>query len=318
MLCHWHWIGEVLKDATEDEADRRIADFADQVTALKEDGRKLVWTLHNLLPHDSPMPERDLELRRILISNADAIHTMTKGTVEIARSAFSLPEEKIFYTPHPSYEGAYPDVVSREDARGELGIGRDAFVFVIFGAIARYKGVQDLLKAFERFMEGNRSRPVKLIIAGAPSDPELEFEIRSRALERDDIIIELGRVAIDDVQYYFRAADAAVLPYREVLNSGSAMLALTFGLPIIVPRIGAFVELVTEYAGISYDPADDDGLEWAMEEAMKLDPGRARRRIETRIDAVSPALISGRFLDGLFETIGWPARGQDRAAGVTT
>ena len=39
-----------------------------------------------------------------------------------------------------------------------------------------------------------------------------------------------------EVQHYLLAADAVVLPFKEILTSGSAMLALSFGRPVVAPH----------------------------------------------------------------------------------
>src|SRR3546814_10110494 len=38
-------------------------------------------------------------------------------------------------------------------------------------------------------------------------------------------------------------ADAVVLPYRDIVNSGSALLALSRFRPVIAPRLGSLIEL---------------------------------------------------------------------------
>jgi beta-1,4-mannosyltransferase len=52
---------------------------------------------------------------------------------------------------------------------------------------------------------------------------------------------------VQDISTYFSAADLVVLPYREVLNSGSALLALSCSRPILVPELGAMSELQADY-----------------------------------------------------------------------
>jgi glycosyltransferase involved in cell wall biosynthesis len=74
------------------------------------------------------------------------------------------------------------------------------------------------------------------------------------------------------VQLFFRAADFVVLPYRDILNSGAALLALSFNRPVLVPNQGAMGELqssagaewVRIYSG-DIDAAQlVDGLAWAV------------------------------------------------------
>ena len=51
----------------------------------------------------------------------------------------------------------------------------------------------------------------------------------------------------------FRAADAALLPYREIFSSAALMLAISHGLPVVAPT-GVAEELVQREAVESYEP----------------------------------------------------------------
>lgn len=312
-ICHFHWIAGVVGDAvTEDEADERIGRFVELLAGLKRDGRRILWTAHNVLPHNSPMPEKDVELRKVLIGACDAVHIMTRNSVALISEHFPLDEAKTFHAPHPSYAGAYPDFVSREEARIELDVDGDDFVFLLFGSLQRYKGLTELLEAFGRLSAESGGPRVKLLIGGGASDAEFGREIVHWGMGRDDVYVRVGRIPNEDVQYLYRAADIAVLPYQRGLNSGSAMLALTFGVPVLAPASGGFTELVERFGGIAYDPADEDGLYNAMRSSLWLDRDRMRARIARQLPSRSPDAVSHAFFTGLVDRLGWPAR-QPRA-----
>src|SRR5690606_10250440 len=42
---------------------------------------------------------------------------------------------------------------------------------------------------------------------------------------------------------FFAASDVVVLPFRNILNSGSLILALSFNRPVVAPAIGSLTEL---------------------------------------------------------------------------
>ncbi len=65
--------------------------------------------------------------------------------------------------------------------------------------------------------------------------------------------LALETIPDDQMQVYLRAADAVVLPYRDVLSSGSAILAMTFGQPVIAPAIGCLPESLGSEGTILYD-----------------------------------------------------------------
>jgi glycosyltransferase involved in cell wall biosynthesis len=45
---------------------------------------------------------------------------------------------------------------------------------------------------------------------------------------------------------YFAAADVCVFPYKDIFNSGSVILAMTFGKPFVAPQKGAIPSIAPE------------------------------------------------------------------------
>ena len=56
-----------------------------------------------------------------------------------------------------------------------------------------------------------------------------------------------------------------------MLTSGSAILAMTFGRPVIAPAIGCLPESLGSEGTILYDPSAPDGLEGALRQALTAD-----------------------------------------------
>jgi beta-1,4-mannosyltransferase len=68
-------------------------------------------------------------------------------------------------------------------------------------------------------------------------------------MEKDPRVLRIpGYLNDAELARVIRAADHVVLPYRRVLNSGSAMLALTLGRPVLLPRTPTF-EALAEHVG---------------------------------------------------------------------
>ncbi|MBB1249807.1 glycosyltransferase [Rhizobium sp. G21] len=70
------------------------------------------------------------------------------------------------------------------------------------------------------------------------------------------------------MQTYFSASDVIVLPYENILTSGSVMLSATFGKPVIAPALPTLAEIHQAGFTISYDPQDPDGLTLALEQFL--------------------------------------------------
>ncbi|MGH3257799.1 MAG: glycosyltransferase, partial [Streptosporangiaceae bacterium] len=118
---------------------------------------------------------------------------------------------------------------------------------VFFGKILDYKGVEDLLAAFAAVPA---DAPAELVVAGQCDDQPMRSRLRAAAGER--VVLRLGRIAEQEVAPLLASADAVVLPYRRVTTSGSAMLALAYARPLIVPQLDAFADFPAE-AIIRYD-----------------------------------------------------------------
>ena len=94
------------------------------------------------------------------------------------------------------------------------------------------------------------------------------------------IVLRLERIPEEDLSRVLRAADAVVLPFRDILTSGSAILALSHGRPVVVPALGCLPETLPTDATFLYDPDDPDALASALRQAVAADlaamGGRAR------------------------------------------
>src|SRR5439155_7733548 len=102
----------------------------------------------------------------------------------------------------------------------------------------------------------------------APRTRQVGLDLRHEGQCDPRIRYHLDFVDADAAQVFFRAADLVVQPYREILNSGTALLALSFDRPVLVPRHGAGVDLATEF-----------GLPWVTTYEGELDPDTLRRAL---------------------------------------
>lgn len=261
-------------------------------------GTTIVWTMHNAKAHDGRRPELERRLQEFMLARADRVITLSEAARSEGQRRFPGASAKFEVAPHPHYADYYPPAVDRREARDRLGLPQEAFVFLYLGQIRRYKGLEILLEAFKAANVDGRH---VLLIAGNPSPAEYETAIRA-ALDGDPCIcFEGGFIPDDRLGLYAGAADVGVLPYLDILNSGSALLLGSFGLPIVTPRLGALTEFVTELGeGILYDPADPvAALASALEAAVRRYGGRegTRERLLARLrEAYDPRRIARRHI----------------------
>jgi len=259
-VLHLHWPEFYYRGRAGAATVRALVGFLACVAVARALGYRIVWTIHNALPHE-PHPA-DRMVRWILMRVArTAVHSRA------ARRALPPGGALPAVVPHGHYIGVYPDTVSRRDARARLGIAAGDRVLLFFGQVRDYKGIADLVQAFRTVSDPH----VKLVVAGRPSAAADAEALRRLAADDARIQLHLRFIPDDEVQVFFRSSDFVVLPYRHVLTSGVAILALSFGRPLVVPRLGCLQDLDGGCA-ISYDADDPQGLERALETAGRADP----------------------------------------------
>ncbi|HSX42963.1 MAG TPA: glycosyltransferase [Candidatus Saccharimonadales bacterium] len=223
-------------------------------------GYKVIWTIHNVVPQMPQTPNDELLMQKLgKLAQAKFIHS---------RSALALMEQhhvstqNTYLIPHGNYKGVYPDMITRAEARKKLGLKSSDTVLLFFGNIVPYKGLDALLDVTDRITDPH----VRIVLAGRSNSEALHQRI-NRSVQAGRAQYYGGYIADTDVAAYFRAADAVCLPFAEITTSGSTVLALTFGKPVITPRMGALND-IPEAAGYFYDPADPHGLEDALHRAI--------------------------------------------------
>jgi glycosyltransferase involved in cell wall biosynthesis len=276
-VWHMHWPEGTLIESGLAWTVVRMTIFFALLVLAKLKGTKLVWTMHNFHTHEQPHPRLEQWFWRLFPPRLDGCISLSEAGRRMAMERLSVLRDKpIFVVPHGHYRGVYKNTVSREEARGRLGVAPDAPMMAYLGLIRPYKNVPLLVRAF-RQLENSKAA---LCVAGKPHTPELAREIEMAADGDPRIRMNLGFIPDDDVQVYLRAADLVVLPFSEILNSGSALLALSFDCPILIPRKGAMQELearvgkdwVRTYEGDLTVQTLDEALRWARETAR---PARA-------------------------------------------
>jgi len=225
----------------------------------------VVWTVHELDAYESRHPGRDAWFRSLVmrLSKRLIVHGEHTRQELIGAHGYKRPVDLVR---HGSYIGWYQDSVTQQQARLKLGISSTARVYLYFGYIKPYKGVEELIEAFRSLQDDK----AVLLIAGRPLNQAIEQNIESLAAADPRIRTFLRYLPDDEIQDFFRATDIAVFPFRQTQTSGSLMLALSFGCPIIAPCVATLPEYVDSRSGILFDPAKSGDLARAVHEFANL------------------------------------------------
>lgn len=194
---------------------------------------KLVWTPHNLIPHDAKHLRVHNFCRVFFAKQMSWIRLFHEDAISRAANVFKVSPNKFKIMPEGSYIKYYPNEMNQEKARSILGIPMDKKLLLYIGLIKPYKGVFELVKAFNN-LENNKD--TILLIAGKAMNKEYLNKIQQQL--NPNIKLKEGFVQDADLQVYFNASDIVVLPFENIENSGSVILAMGFSKPIVAPNKG--------------------------------------------------------------------------------
>ena len=247
--------------------------FAARLSAARTLGYRLVWTIHQVFPHESSDRVLDRRAARLLARTCHLLIAHDRWTAAEARSQLAAGS-KIAVVPHGSYIGVYPEGRPREEVRSDVGVPQESFVFLCFGELRAYKEIDLLLDAFSSL-----SLPQAwLVVAGNPKVTGVASPVREASADDPRILSLLEFVPEDRVAELFHASDAAVLPRGDGRTSGSLVLALSMGLPVVAADVPTVRELTRDgEAGWLFRPHDPSSLRAALEHAGS-DPADARTR----------------------------------------
>jgi O-antigen biosynthesis protein len=277
VIFHLHWTNYILKPAkTQEEATRFKNAFLKKLFEFLADGGSLIWTIHNVLPHDCQYLAQEIELRNIICIAASKIHIHSASSLPEIQKHLNVPQEKVAIIPHGNYLGVYPNTISREEARKKFNFTSDQTVFLFLGLIRKYKGIDDLIVAFSRVQQ--KFPNTHLLIAGKAIDQinldELNLDIEPK------ITLVQKYIPDHELQLFFKAADVAVLPYKNILTSGSLLNAMSFSCPVIAPRVGMTEEIIKDGDnGYLYELESIDSLTKSM---LKVAILKSKEKIELR------------------------------------
>ncbi|MFK0003914.1 glycosyltransferase [Paenarthrobacter sp. NPDC090522] len=305
VILHIHWTSFILHGITSyNTAKKKIQDFRAAINDIKSKGGKIVWTLHNIIPHDSLYPDLEMQIQQFLAEQADVLHVLSDASAEMMSAALTIDKRKLVNVPHPNYRLTYEDYVTRRNARLEFGIGPNDRVYVLLGALKAYKGLDRLLKAFDGFRAGDPSIRRVLLVGGMADESAEVTEFVKKCLKHPDILIEPKKVPNHMVQNYMRAADVGLAPYTRMLNSGAVLLYQSFDLPVIASDVPAIWENMTEEIGERVADNSVQSLVSAFERADRFFENDVRRQVRSYADQFDATVLSREFASRVLWKLG--------------
>ncbi|MEM7673754.1 MAG: glycosyltransferase family 4 protein, partial [Verrucomicrobiota bacterium] len=310
VVFHLHWVTPVIGPVRSDSRRHAVERFVARLRNFQQLGGKVVWTVHNLLGHDADRRAWQLSLSRKVADIADLILVHNQEVQRRICETYRTTSSKIKIVDHPSYEGFYKNEISRKEARQQLRIKPNSIVFGFIGQLRPYKGIEELVIAFAKFRQ--RHPQAELIIAGRRVHP---FDLRALAAKTKaipGIHLYEGHIKNDDLQLYYKAIDASVLPYRDILTSGSVLCSASFSVPVIGPMCPALSAVVEDnVSGILYKTSSSltenaHAIESCMgrfSELSATEVDKMNLSILESVDQLQPRKISERLFSEVFEVL---------------
>jgi beta-1,4-mannosyltransferase len=228
-------------------------------------GAVLVWTGHDLEPHELSRPRLWRTYNKFFLSQVDLLISFSTGATSLLVERHSqLAGVPAVVVPHGHYRDYYTAPPQAASLRKELKLDHRP-VLLCFGLIRPYKNLPGIIRAWRQLPE---PRP-QLVIAGRPVKSEIAEVIKQEAGDTADVHLLFRFIHAGEVPTIFAIADVVLMPYiaRSALNSGVGHLALSLNRPAVLNDTPANQDLR------GCDGTPEDALRTALVAAATTRPG---------------------------------------------
>ncbi|GGL87396.1 glycosyltransferase [Nakamurella endophytica] len=268
-VLHVHWPELLLRSPSATRrALRRIAVLA-LLLRIRVGRRALVRTVHNPEPH-----ETGSAVERALLTVVDRWTTLF--VLLVPTTPLPVADRPFEVIPHGDYRQWFEHLAVPPSEAGRM-----AYV----GLVRPYKGVEELVAVFGGTAAEHPTWTLRIV--GKAQSDRLAAAITAATRDDPRISARLDYVSDAELADEVGRAQLVVLPYREMHNSGTALLALSLGRPILVPRNPVTSAL-----------AEETGSAWVRTYAAPLTAADLADALATVPDGAGPDL-SGREWAGI-------------------
>jgi glycosyltransferase involved in cell wall biosynthesis len=222
---------------------------------LRVFGHPRVITAHDVLPREALPGQRAAQ--RQVYERMDAVVVHSESGRARLVGEVGLDPARVHVIPHgvlrPAGDAPLPPELPDYDGT----------VVLCFGLVRPYKGIDVLLEAWRGI-----ERAELWIVGAARMDTAAVHAAAPQGVRFVERFVSEGEAAA-----LFRRADLAVLPYREIDQSGVLFTALGFGVPLVLTDVGGFPDIARAGAAELVPPGDAHGLHATLA-ALLDDPAR--------------------------------------------
>lgn len=244
------------------------------------DTRRLVWTLHDPLPHSGDSIRKKIAMR-VLAKFSRKIFVHYKYNFEVAEREGYDPS-KLVVIPHGDYS------FYEKYRRTEIKTRR---MILFWGRIRPYKGIETLIDC-ARFLPDD----VEIVIAGEGAGI---YESRAVGDRRIKLIDKF--LSEEEIAELCQQCSVVVTPYIDASQSGIVPVAYAFSKPVVATDVGALSEQVEDgVTGLLVPPNEPVTLARALNRIVS-DPslaeimgaaGNIKSHTEMRWDSIAEKVCS--------------------------
>lgn len=266
---------------------------------LKGRGFRLADVVHDVRMYDTSrgsdtiLKEDAAHLARYneIYNQFDALFVHDRINYDLFLELYDVPAERVTEIPHGTNEIMLEMQPSHSAAqlRELYQLQPDEQVVTFFGTLTKYKGIEDLVRAYPAIQ---RETGARLVIAGFPAkdvDPEeLRAIARADGME-DKIVWFLDYVPNEQVVPLMQISDVIAMPYRAITSSGVLQIAGACGKPVVATHVGGLPDVIEDgKSGLLVEPESPAQLAAAInrilrDASLRASMGaRARELAETR------------------------------------
>ena len=234
--------------------------------AARQLGSKMVIEFHEVIDTaEARLPLAQLYVRLLapfIVGQAHGFVIHSEYDGKLLQGYYNLKKRPIALIPHGPYNYYLVADQKQEDQNTFMS---ECYNLLFFGVIRPFKGLEDLIAAFDALPQDEISEYRLTIVGETWEGWTLPADLVERGQYRDRITFVNRYVSDAEVAQFFAKADAVVLPYHRSSTSGPLHTAMSCGLPVVVTSVGGLVEAVTGYErAILVPPGDTLGLQNAF------------------------------------------------------
>lgn len=221
---------------------------------------KVAFICHNVLPHEGMPLGRRMALSALKHGDGFIVHS--GQDMKDLHSIFpGLPPHAVRKTVLPEFTVFPRQGISKDKARKQLGVRGKVILF--FGLVRKYKGLMDLIEALAL----TKTNDLTCLVVGEFYDKKVKYVSRVEALGLEDRVRMIDRyVPNEDVEPFFAAADAVILPYKSATQSAIVQMAFRFERPVVATSVGGLPESIDDgRTGLLVPPNDPHALAYAID-----------------------------------------------------